>query len=84
MNRFVTLVRGEIIRLKKYNLYTASIFVSIMWIGVLHFVDMENVTEIIPQLVFIDVTSMAMLLVGVTFIYEKTNLLYEVYWYLPF
>ena len=73
MNRFVTLVRGEIIRLKKYNLYTASIFVSIMWIGVLHFVDMENVTEIIPQLVFIDVTSMAMLLVGVTFIYEKNE-----------
>lgn len=71
MNRFITLIKGEIIRLKKYNLFAASLFVSAMWVGMLHFVDMENVTGIIPQLVFIDVTAMAMLLVGVTFIYER-------------
>lgn len=71
MNRFPTLIKGELVRLKKYNLFAASIFVSLMWVGVLHFVNMEDVTKIIPQLVFIDVTTMAVLLVGVTFIYER-------------
>lgn len=71
MNRFITLIKGELLRLQRYNLFAASLFVSAMWVGVLHFVDMENVTKLIPQLVFIDVTTMAMLLVGVTFIYER-------------
>lgn len=71
MNRFSALIKGELVRLKKYNLFAASIFVSLMWVGVLHFVNMEDVTKIIPQLVFIDVTTMAVLLVGVTFIYER-------------
>lgn len=71
MNRFITLIKGELLRLKRYNLFAASVFVSIMWVGILHFIDIEDVTKIIPQLVFIDVTTMAMLLVGVTFIYER-------------
>ena len=33
--------------------------------------DMVNVTGLIPQLVFLDVTTMAVLLVGVSFIYER-------------
>ncbi|MBC8590023.1 ABC transporter permease [Wansuia hejianensis] len=71
MNRFITLIKGELLRLKRYNLFAASVFVSIMWVGILHFIDIEDATKIIPQLVFIDVTTMAMLLVGVTFIYER-------------
>lgn len=71
MNRFTTLVQGELLRLKKYNLLAASLFVSAIWVGLLHFLDIENVTNLIPQLIFLDVTTMAMLLVGVTFIYER-------------
>lgn len=71
MNKFIALVKGELLRLKRYNLLAASIFVSIIWVGTLHFLDIDNVTQLIPQLVFIDVTTMAMLLVGVTFIYER-------------
>lgn len=71
MNRFISLIKGELIRLKRYNLFAASLFVSAMWVGVLHFLPMEDVTNIIPQLVFVDVTTMAVLLVGVTFIYER-------------
>lgn len=71
MNKFSTLVKGELLRLKRYNLLAASIFVSAIWVGILHFIEVENVTKFIPQLVFIDVTTMAMLLVGVTFIYER-------------
>lgn len=71
MSKFTTLVKGELLRLMRYNLFFASFFVSAIWVGILHFVDVENVTMFIPQLVFIDVTTMAMLLVGVTFIYER-------------
>ena len=71
MSRFITLIKGEFLRLQRYKLFAASIFVSIMWVGVLHFVDMVNVTGLIPQLVFLDVTTMAVLLVGVSFIYER-------------
>lgn len=71
MSKFFALVQGELLRLKRYNLLAASLFVSIVWVGLLHFLDIENVTKLIPQLIFIDVTTMAMLLVGVTFIYER-------------
>ena len=71
MNKFIILLKGELLRLKRYNLFAASLFVSVMWVAILHFIDVENVTSLVPMLVFIDVTTMAMLLVGVTFIYEK-------------
>lgn len=71
MSKFLTLVQGELLRLKRYNLILASLFVSAIWVGILHFLDIENVTKLIPQLIFLDVTTMAMLLVGVTFIYER-------------
>lgn len=71
MNKFLTLVKGEILRLIRYNLFSASLFVSIMWVGILHFINLDNVTLIVPQLIFLDVTTMAILLVGVTLIYER-------------
>lgn len=71
MSKFLTLVQNELLRLKRYNLILASLFVSAIWVGILHFLDIENVTKLIPQLIFLDVTTMAMLLVGVTFIYER-------------
>ncbi len=71
MSKFTTLVKGELLRFKRYNLLAASLFVSAVWVGLLHYLDIENVTKLVPQLIFIDVTTMAMLLVGVTFIYER-------------
>lgn len=71
MTRFYTLVHGEILRLRRYNLLGASLFVSGLWVGILHFLKVENVTNIVPQLIFLDVTTMAVLLIGVTFIYER-------------
>lgn len=71
MNKFRVLVRGELIRLRRYNLFAAALFVSAIWVGILHFLNVENVTTLVPQLIFLDVTTMATLLVGVTFIYER-------------
>ncbi|NLW23281.1 MAG: ABC transporter permease [Tissierellia bacterium] len=71
MNRFNVLLNGELIRLRRYNLFAASLFVSAIWVGIIHFLNVEDVTTIVPQLIFLDVTTMATLLVGVSFIYEK-------------
>lgn len=71
MNKFRVLFWGEVIRLGRYNLFAASIFVSAIWVGILHFLNVEDVTTIVPQLIFLDVTTMATLLVGVSLIYER-------------
>lgn len=71
MNNFFVLLLGEIQRMKKYNILAAGFFVSLIWIGVLHFSGLEDVSKIFPLLIFLDATSMAMLLVGVTMFFEK-------------
>src|SRR5699024_9342713 len=71
MNNFTTLLSGELERMKKYNILTAGLFVAILWIGVLYFTEIDNITEIVPLLVFIDATSMSMVLVGATMFYER-------------
>lgn len=71
MNKFRVLFWGEVVRLGRYNLFAASIFVSAIWVGILHFLNVEDVTTIVPQLIFLDVTTMATLLVGVSLIYER-------------
>ncbi|MTI49284.1 ABC transporter permease [Sporosalibacterium faouarense] len=71
MNNFLVLLTGEIQRMKKYNILGASLLVSIIWIGVLHFTEIENVSNIFPLLIFLDATSMSMLLVGVSMFFEK-------------
>ena len=71
MNKFRVLFWGEVIRLGRYNLFAASMFVSAIWVGILHFLNVEDVTTIVPQLIFLDVTTMATLLVGVSLIYER-------------
>jgi len=71
MNKFRVLFWGEMVRLGRYNLFAASIFVSAIWVGILHFLNVEDVTTIVPQLIFLDVTTMATLLVGVSLIYER-------------
>ncbi len=71
MNNFTALLSGELERMKKYNILTAGIFVALLWIGVLYFTDIDDITNMVPLLVFIDATSMSMILVGATMFYEK-------------
>lgn len=71
MNSFTTLLSGELQRMKKYNIFTVGILVDLLWIAVLYFVDMEDITSLIPILVYIDATAMSMILVGATLFYEK-------------
>jgi len=71
MNSFTTLLAGELQRMKKYNIFTAGILVDLLWIAVLYFTDMEDITSLIPMLVYMDTTAMSMVLVGATLFYER-------------
>ena len=71
MNNVFVLIGGEIQRMKKYNILGASVFVALIWIGVLYFTEAEDINYLFPYLVFFDAVSMAMLMVGVTMFFEK-------------
>ncbi|MCT4606480.1 MAG: ABC transporter permease [Marinisporobacter sp.] len=71
MNNISVLFIGELQRMKKYNILSASFVLSLIWIGVLQFTDIQDVSYLFPLLIFIDVTSMAMLMIGVTMFFEK-------------
>ncbi|OPJ55149.1 fluoroquinolone export ABC transporter permease subunit [Alkalithermobacter paradoxus] len=71
MNNLVVLFNGELERMKRYNILTASFFVSLMWIAVLHFTKINDVSKIFPLLIYLDATSMSILMIGVTMFFEK-------------
>lgn len=71
MNNFITLLSGELQRLRRYNILTAGILVALLWVAILYFTDMDDITGMVPLVVFIDATSMSMVLIGATMFYEK-------------
>ncbi len=71
MTNFMVLLKGELQRMQKYNILAASLFVSALWIGVLYFIDIEDVTSIFPLLIFLDATSIAIIMIGASMFFEK-------------
>lgn len=67
----MVLLFGELQRLQRYNIITASAVVALLWIGVLYLTELPDITFIFPLLIFVDTTSMAILMVGVTIFFEK-------------
>ena len=62
---------GEFKRVVEYKIAAASIVVALIWIGVLYLTEAPDITFIFPLLLFLDSTSMAILMVGVTIFFEK-------------
>ncbi len=71
MTNFFVLLLGEIKRLQRYNILSASAVVALLWIGVLYLTELPDITFIFPMLIYVDATSMAILMVGVTIFFEK-------------
>lgn len=71
MDNFFVLLMGELNRMKKYHIVTASLFISVIWIGFMHFTEIQDVTKIFPLLIFLDATSMSILLIGISMFFEK-------------
>ncbi|OEF97453.1 fluoroquinolone export ABC transporter permease subunit [Desulfuribacillus alkaliarsenatis] len=71
MSNFAVLLTGELQRIKKYNILAASFVVLLIWLGMLHFSGVEDVSAIFPLLVILDATSMAIIMIGVTVFFER-------------
>ena len=71
MSNFLKLFVGELVRAKKYKILAASLFLPFFWIVILELFAVKDLTEILPLLVYLDVTVMAMLFIGVTIMFEK-------------
>ncbi len=71
MPNLVVLLFGEFKRIVEYKIAAASIVVALIWIGVLYLTEAPDITFFFPLLLFLDGTSMAILMVGVTIFFEK-------------
>ncbi|MEJ6950802.1 ABC transporter permease [Natronospora cellulosivora (SeqCode)] len=71
MNNFLNLFIGEVQRMKKYHILSASVFVSFFWIGMVHLLNVPDITFLFLMVVFFDLVSMSILMVGVTIFFEK-------------
>lgn len=71
MSSFIVLFKGELLRMKKYNILSASLVVALIWIVTLHLTGIENLSMLFLLIIFVDATSMAILLIGATMFFEK-------------
>ena len=71
MNNFITLVKGDAIRMKKYGITYASLFTTALFIIMIQLINMDSIDQYFPLFIFIDATMMSFLLIGVSMIFEK-------------
>ena len=74
MNNFFRLLKGELIRLKKYNVITVNLLVSLVWFLVLIFIEDEALlATLLPLVLMLDATMMSVLFIGATMFFEKSE-----------
>ena len=71
MEKIKHLVKGEFARLAKYNLFTASFAVALIWIVMGYFLEPEEFNLFIPLVFLMESSAMTALLVGAQMFYEK-------------
>ncbi|NLJ74480.1 MAG: ABC transporter permease [Firmicutes bacterium] len=71
MTNLPILLRGEIQRMKKYNILTGGFAVALLWVAALHFLDRGFVEGLFTTLLFVDLVSMPAILAAVSLFYER-------------
>ena len=72
-NRLWVLVKGELSRLNKYNMTSVSILVAMIWGVILFFVNSEILEYLLPLVLMMDATMMAIMYVGSVMFFEKSE-----------
>ncbi|OQX93818.1 MAG: hypothetical protein B6I17_01110 [Tenericutes bacterium 4572_104] len=72
-NRLLVLVKGELSRLNKYNIFSISMLIAIIWGLVLFFVNATIFNAILPILLLIDATLMSIIYIGSVMFFEKSE-----------
>jgi len=73
LNRVWVLVKGELKRLNKYNVFAISILVSIMWATILYFLDNAILAAVLPMVLIVDATMMSIMYIGSVMFFEKNE-----------
>jgi fluoroquinolone transport system permease protein len=71
MKKFFALIKGEVIRLWRYQITLFGLIVSAIWIILLAVVSKEEANALLPQLIVLDAGLMAIILLGASYFYEK-------------
>ncbi|MGD9964749.1 MAG: ABC transporter permease [Candidatus Izemoplasmatales bacterium] len=71
MNRFLLLIKGELLRLHKYNVVFISVFIALVWGVALYFVSSDIFNYLLPFLILIDATMMSLMYIGSVMFFEK-------------
>jgi fluoroquinolone transport system permease protein len=72
--RFLTLIKGELQRLNKYNVTTISFVVALIWFLLLYFIDdADLLSTMLPFVIIVDATMMSVIFIGATMFFEKTE-----------
>ncbi|MDT8336899.1 MAG: ABC transporter permease [Candidatus Izemoplasmatales bacterium] len=70
-NRLTLLIKGELLRLHKYNVVFISVFIALVWGVVLFFVDSVIFNTLLPFLILVDATMMSLMYIGSVMFFEK-------------
>ncbi len=71
MSKLKHLVQGEFSRLAKYNLFSASFAVAVIWIVLAAFLNLDELKQFLPLVFLMESSLMTALLVGAEMFYEK-------------
>ena len=71
MKKFFALIKGEVIRLWRYQITLFGLIVSGIWMILIAVVSKEEANALLPQLIILDSGLMAIILLGASYFYEK-------------
>ena len=73
LRRLWQLVKGELLRLHKYNVFSISLLIAFMWGVILYFLDMDIFSSVLPLILIVDATMMSIMYIGSVMFFEKTE-----------
>ena len=73
MNRLGVLIKGELVRLNKYGVFSISILVAVIWGVVLFLIDSDYLATFLPFVLLLDATMMSVMYIGAEMHFEKTE-----------
>lgn len=69
-----TLLKGELVRLNKYNVTTISIAITFVWFIILYFVeDNGALNTLLPMIILVDTAMMSIIYIGSVLFFEKSE-----------
>lgn len=70
-NKLLLLVKGDLYRLNKYNVFFMSLLIALAWGLILYFVNAEVFNALLPFIILTDATLMSIFYIGSVMFFEK-------------